>query len=207
MSPWAAHTGPEAEQCQRLIEAHKQCLRSEGFKVRDPLSTIVAMPDHGLGISRAPPGCHADLERAAGGVSVEGMGSNVRRRPLAGTAGLYAHADKNERKRRLREECLQRVQQQRSAMLWQLRQVRMPSRLLGIEMRACRHQPLSMALAKCMQKSESTRKPLFPVATHVAIPAVQDRCCLAHSGDAEVRRKKEAWLHAHRWAVALLAQA
>lgn len=25
--------GPEAEQCQRLIEAHKVCLRSEGFKV------------------------------------------------------------------------------------------------------------------------------------------------------------------------------
>jgi cytochrome c oxidase assembly protein subunit 17 len=25
--------GPEAEQCQKLIEAHKECLRSEGFKV------------------------------------------------------------------------------------------------------------------------------------------------------------------------------
>jgi len=25
--------GPEAEQCQKLIEAHKICLRAEGFKV------------------------------------------------------------------------------------------------------------------------------------------------------------------------------
>ncbi len=28
------HAGPESEQCQRLIEAHKQCLRAEGFNVR-----------------------------------------------------------------------------------------------------------------------------------------------------------------------------
>ena len=25
--------GPEAEQCQKLIEAHKACLRKQGFKV------------------------------------------------------------------------------------------------------------------------------------------------------------------------------
>ena len=25
--------GPESEQCAKLIEAHKECLRSEGFKV------------------------------------------------------------------------------------------------------------------------------------------------------------------------------
>lgn len=25
--------GPEAEECKRLIEAHKACLRKEGFKV------------------------------------------------------------------------------------------------------------------------------------------------------------------------------
>lgn len=27
------YAGPEAEQCQKLIEAHKACLRKEGFKV------------------------------------------------------------------------------------------------------------------------------------------------------------------------------
>ena len=25
--------GPDSEQCQKLIEAHKECLRAEGFKV------------------------------------------------------------------------------------------------------------------------------------------------------------------------------
>jgi hypothetical protein len=29
---WCA--GPDSERCQKLIEAHKQCLRSEGFNVR-----------------------------------------------------------------------------------------------------------------------------------------------------------------------------
>lgn len=52
-----------------------------------------------------------------------GMGSNVRRRPLVPAAVAHA-ADKDARKGRLREECLARVQHQRSAMLWQLRQVR-----------------------------------------------------------------------------------
>ena len=27
------YAGPEAEQCQKLIEAHKACLRKEGFNV------------------------------------------------------------------------------------------------------------------------------------------------------------------------------
>ncbi len=29
--------GLEAAECQRLIEAHKECLRAEGFRVRRPL--------------------------------------------------------------------------------------------------------------------------------------------------------------------------
>ena len=35
--------GPESERCARLIEAHKQCLRSEGFKVH--ASCALAMTD------------------------------------------------------------------------------------------------------------------------------------------------------------------
>ena len=38
----ALHTcaGPESERCLKLIEAHKQCLRAEGFNVR-PLAPVV----------------------------------------------------------------------------------------------------------------------------------------------------------------------
>ncbi|CAL8465331.1 g4866 [Coccomyxa elongata] len=28
-----AQYGPDSEQCQKLIEAHKQCLRAEGFNI------------------------------------------------------------------------------------------------------------------------------------------------------------------------------
>ncbi|EIE23182.1 cytochrome C oxidase copper chaperone, partial [Coccomyxa subellipsoidea C-169] len=28
-----ARYGPESDRCQKLIEAHKQCLRAEGFNV------------------------------------------------------------------------------------------------------------------------------------------------------------------------------
>lgn len=31
--PGVTSVGPESERCAKLIEAHKQCLRSEGFKV------------------------------------------------------------------------------------------------------------------------------------------------------------------------------
>ena len=36
--------GPEAEECRRLIEAHKQCLRAEGFNVSQRLlcSSMIA---------------------------------------------------------------------------------------------------------------------------------------------------------------------
>jgi hypothetical protein len=58
------------------------------------------------------------------------MGSNVRRRPLVPAAAAHA-VTKDARKGRLREECLARVQQQRDAMLWQLRQVRCMARVSG----------------------------------------------------------------------------
>jgi len=44
--------GPEAEQCQKLIEAHKICLRAEGFKVRYilPSSAVHFIAVRGTGI-------------------------------------------------------------------------------------------------------------------------------------------------------------
>ena len=36
-----ALNGPESEACKKLIEAHKECLRSEGFHVR-PQRVLVA---------------------------------------------------------------------------------------------------------------------------------------------------------------------
>ena len=43
---WASltrsRTGPESEQCQRLIESHKECLRKEGFSVRPALPAALA---------------------------------------------------------------------------------------------------------------------------------------------------------------------
>jgi len=36
--------GLEAAECQRLIEAHKECLRAEGFRVRRPTCPCLALP-------------------------------------------------------------------------------------------------------------------------------------------------------------------
>ena len=35
--------GPDSEQCQKLIEAHKECLRAEGFKVTLLRITLVSL--------------------------------------------------------------------------------------------------------------------------------------------------------------------
>ena len=37
-----SYAGLEAAQCQRLIEAHKECLRAEGFRVRSILYMLRA---------------------------------------------------------------------------------------------------------------------------------------------------------------------
>ena len=38
--------GPESEQCVKLIEAHKECLRSEGFKVGFSSPFLSACSNH-----------------------------------------------------------------------------------------------------------------------------------------------------------------
>ena len=91
--------GPEAEQCQKLIEAHKVCLRAEGFKVHHtpPLhNTLMRIPTRMLlPVSKI-------LPREWTRVTVEGRGrpagltksdahAGLRSRPHQKPHGLRGH--------------------------------------------------------------------------------------------------------------------